>query len=536
MPFKSKAQRRKFYAMADRGEIPMSTVKRWEEHTGDKKIPERVKQAFLKELESITEEDLRKQAGFFDSAAEWLGDNPGIAALTAGGLVTSGALGRHLVRKAAPATTRAGRRLQQLAKEKGIGITISTHAKGDKVTPGLLTRIKARLRTGGSKPIYATEEGYILRSSAPDVRKGGVTVGVDQEMAASAEILSGGAATRGAKAKRTLKASREIDRGGKLKEVSPEVGVQSAFGRTMGASQVAKKHKIKPPGKSEADKARYLDELQGALKKEYSQTGFVLKPHDQVASSGAFPNQEGKWGEIYKDYNARLKPKMEKLRKDVLANPQNYPAGVSEYNIVAKKFRNDPAYAGTALEGALKDPKRTVGQEFLKQVQVGGKKIEYRVHMVGGEVPDQLAYERYHRNVPALRKIPVIGKLFRGKAGSPTDAADWVRRNVAPKIKGKYREGTYGLDVMRIEKPKGGYDYRLAELNPSTPEGYSGYLDPMLNPTIGQDMHRWLLGKDPHALAAGKALLGGGSVAAGGYGTYKLTRGKGKSPGQARRT
>jgi len=43
MPFKSKAQRRKFHAMKDRGEISEKTVKRWEKHTPKgKKLPERV--------------------------------------------------------------------------------------------------------------------------------------------------------------------------------------------------------------------------------------------------------------------------------------------------------------------------------------------------------------------------------------------------------------------------------------------------------------------------------------------------------------
>ena len=43
MPFRSKAQRRKFYAMAKRGEISMRKVKEWEKETGKKKLPERAK-------------------------------------------------------------------------------------------------------------------------------------------------------------------------------------------------------------------------------------------------------------------------------------------------------------------------------------------------------------------------------------------------------------------------------------------------------------------------------------------------------------
>jgi len=42
MPFKSKAQRGKFYAMADRGEMARATVKKWEKHTPKgKKLPAR---------------------------------------------------------------------------------------------------------------------------------------------------------------------------------------------------------------------------------------------------------------------------------------------------------------------------------------------------------------------------------------------------------------------------------------------------------------------------------------------------------------
>ena len=41
-PFKSEAQRRKFYAMAARDEIPESTVKEYESATKNKNLPERV--------------------------------------------------------------------------------------------------------------------------------------------------------------------------------------------------------------------------------------------------------------------------------------------------------------------------------------------------------------------------------------------------------------------------------------------------------------------------------------------------------------
>lgn len=44
MPFKSQAQRRKFYAMESRGEIPKGTTQKWEAHTPKgKKLPQKVK-------------------------------------------------------------------------------------------------------------------------------------------------------------------------------------------------------------------------------------------------------------------------------------------------------------------------------------------------------------------------------------------------------------------------------------------------------------------------------------------------------------
>lgn len=46
MPFRSEAQRRKFYAMADRGEISAKTVQEWERETPkNQTLPERVKKA-----------------------------------------------------------------------------------------------------------------------------------------------------------------------------------------------------------------------------------------------------------------------------------------------------------------------------------------------------------------------------------------------------------------------------------------------------------------------------------------------------------
>jgi len=53
MPFKSQAQRRKFYAMAARGEISRKKVQEWESHTPKGKLPEKVAAAFVDEVIKI---------------------------------------------------------------------------------------------------------------------------------------------------------------------------------------------------------------------------------------------------------------------------------------------------------------------------------------------------------------------------------------------------------------------------------------------------------------------------------------------------
>jgi hypothetical protein len=48
MPFKSKAQRRKFAELLMKGEISGETFEEWNRETGSKNLPERVKNAPIK--------------------------------------------------------------------------------------------------------------------------------------------------------------------------------------------------------------------------------------------------------------------------------------------------------------------------------------------------------------------------------------------------------------------------------------------------------------------------------------------------------
>lgn len=66
MPFKSKAQRRKFYAMARRGEISDDVVEKWEAETRKNiKLPEKIKHAQLRGAA-----DALEQLGFKQAAEE----------------------------------------------------------------------------------------------------------------------------------------------------------------------------------------------------------------------------------------------------------------------------------------------------------------------------------------------------------------------------------------------------------------------------------------------------------------------------------
>lgn len=88
MPFKSQAQRRFFHAAASRGEIPTATVAKWEEHTPEGKLPERVK----KTEGSLPMKDAALWQGFIEEqeAIEKAAVDPASAALSIAALGVAG--------------------------------------------------------------------------------------------------------------------------------------------------------------------------------------------------------------------------------------------------------------------------------------------------------------------------------------------------------------------------------------------------------------------------------------------------------------
>jgi hypothetical protein len=60
MPFKSKAQRRKFAELLVKGEITPETYEEWNRETGSAKLPERVKHKAKKKKRKTVRRKLKK--------------------------------------------------------------------------------------------------------------------------------------------------------------------------------------------------------------------------------------------------------------------------------------------------------------------------------------------------------------------------------------------------------------------------------------------------------------------------------------------
>ena len=60
MPFKSKAQRRKFAELLVKGEITPETYEEWNRETGSAKLPERVKHKAKKKKRKTARRTLKK--------------------------------------------------------------------------------------------------------------------------------------------------------------------------------------------------------------------------------------------------------------------------------------------------------------------------------------------------------------------------------------------------------------------------------------------------------------------------------------------
>lgn len=252
--------------------------------------------------------------------------------------------------------------------------------------------------------------------------------------------------------------------------------------KTLGYASVPKGPKAR---------ARMFDELQTHLKGKYDK-GFLLKDTNGVQSGGFFPDETDNFNSLLTRYrNSGLAQKTKEMRR--AANGDS-----NKLNDMMEKLRNtgDGAYSGRVLHKAVRDPSKVMVQEKIQRAPGGNR--EYRVHVENGQVLPSLVSTRF------LEPGSILNRKEQLEAAR--HAQEWVN-----KLPGKYRQGTFGMDVM----PSADNGFKLVESNPSGRSGLLGLL-----PHSGVVLHKHYTGQHGVPVAAGMAAAGaaGAGLAAGGAG------------------
>jgi len=524
MPFKSESQRK--WMWANKPEM----AKHWQSVTPKgKHLPEHVKNAALhkksEEAAHVIMEKLSARKKQNTGIGGWVKEHPVATAGMAALPVAGGMVARNLLRKPTAYGT-LSKSLQQQARKQGIGIQFSAATHSQKGAPTLLEKAKAFIQTGGgAKPIWTTSKSIDrpLEMSRKHLNEGRVTSGLDAPKGAKqTKDLVYHYGQPDAPARSIRQNLQKLIRGGKVMEASKETGLQNAFETTMSAHQLATKHGLKVPSAkaSMEERMTFLTNLQAAAKKEFARSptkDFLLKPHDVSSSAGYFPHSRGDWAKRYKKYNQGMKQDMEWLMQDAKKNPQKY-GGEDPVNVAVEMNRHHPAFSGFIFDNMFKAPRKAAFQAKSKVVKVpkifGDEIAEYRVHSIGGDVPRELVYNRNAPILHQLQRMPLIKHLIPGRVGSQQGAQEYIQKQVLPKLNKKYRKGTYGFDVMRVQNPDGSHGYKLVEMNPAGQGYMSGYLDPQKTWVPGHDIYKYLTGKDTPLLSGMKAVAAGGTAGA----------------------
>lgn len=264
--------------------------------------------------------------------------------------------------------------------------------------------------------------------------------------------------------------------------------------RTVSVPDVLKKYNLKlRRGKNlEGD----LRKLQDALRKEFGEQGFIIKPREGAASSGVFPT--------HKTDLVTARKQWKQLEKE---------APVYLDDAAIRELRKRPGYEGRVIDELLDEG--AIIQEMLpiqrhakgvasKMREKGfGPTKEYRVHVVGGRAVPSMAVPRYPTDI--LRMVP---EYFKAR-----QAARWAQKHVIDKLPQQQREIAYGMDIAPLVG-KGKKDFRVIEMNPG---GLSGLLDVPI--TGNPALYRAVTGRSTPAMAG---LAGLGGFGAGVAGTEAL--------------
>ena len=536
---------------------PIAAIAAWRRHKANQLgVPEDA-------IKTAAPEDAQQDPNAWQRARHWMATHPLATTGIGAGTAAAGILGHHFLTPARAASTPLQRHLRSVAQKRGLRFALPQEEE----ELGLIDKIKNKLLLAGHDPVWANEKNIAVEAGKGGRKLvPGVTVGLDPETRAEAELQFGGLPTQSRESRASQRAYGKLVEGDKVMEASPAVGLTEHFPRSMSMQDVLTKYRIKPlpRGANLNQKAKYLDEVQAAMKQEFadSETGYFMKPYAGVSSAGSFPSEKHSWGKLYTDYYKKLRPTMEAELQNIKTNPDEYIKGYAPENILADFYNQHPLYPGAAFESLFRNPAKTLAQrkvDLVKfpqahKIEAAGHHIldrvtppfgeteyanigeaisaaephaaEYRVHMIGGEVPNELAFHRYNKVREIMRHLPFGKRLAASKVyGSPEEAAEWFRTEGLKQLHPRYKKGTMGIDVARVRAPGGGYTYKIMELNPSdVREGMSGFLDPTINPAAAYDVHKFIYGKPANIEAGARAAMGAGAGAVGGLGASKIMK------------
>lgn len=255
--------------------------------------------------------------------------------------------------------------------------------------------------------------------------------------------------------------------------------------------------------------------LQAALEKKFKGKDYLLKHPDGVASSGKFPMGDADWADLYSQYRTHL------------SDPKNRAAFQAAQklnkNALSEYLKSNNIHEGHVLDNLLKGGRGGDLSEYIAQRRVPGVVGEWRVHSQAGEVPTGMMAPRFARN---------IGQRLSDITGTKRREMQAFVQSAVNKLPQKYRQGTYGIDVLEYVGADGKPQYKIVEMNPTSladlkngvPSGRSGFLESHTNPGVGHEQYELATGRKSTPIALRNAALAAAGAGAATYGGARLLR------------
>lgn len=247
-----------------------------------------------------------------------------------------------------------------------------------------------------------------------------------------------------------------------------------------------------------------LQKLREILDRKFGGREYLLKSNHSEQSGGFFPSRKDNWSQQHAKYIDHIKDR-KNLRKIKEMQARGAYGELSHY-LNDKKIQE-----GYVLNQALRKPSKILAQERI-QNPLG----EWRVQAVAGDAPENMMVPRFgDRGNPTLDWVK--GRVGFGDA-KPAEMRKFIQETLG-KLPRKYREGSYGMDVMSYRKPDGSVGYKIVEMNPTergsrgSRGGGSAIMERI--PVLSHAYYKQMTGKDTTTAAAAKALGLAGVTGAG---------------------